>query len=360
MTDVVETLTVRELLSVLVPLVAEGCAYDSMAPDGVRMRVVAVHQNRVEEEALARTTTRSVRSMTVSVHARGTKVGEVVVWPHAAMSAVEEALVVSVAERIADEIEKASIRREPVDAAVIAEMVGHELRGPLQALGLGLELLRTRVRDSADEVSREWILDRILGLERASKRLVGVADRVAEMARPATETPPLRELLDLEAVASAVVSRMREELTWAECTVTFVRENAASLQGSWDRDHLETVIASLLANAIKFGAKRPIEIVLGATAEEVTLRVRDHGCGIEPVDAPHVFERYYRGVTPSTLPGLGLGLALTDRLVRAHGGDVQVSSQPGEGASFVVRLPRGISAEPARRPSSSQPEARSR
>ena len=239
-------------------------------------------------------------------------------------------------------------------------MVGHELRGPLQAFGLGLELLRTRIRDSADEVAREWILERITGLERASKRLVDVADRVAEMARPSAESPPSREPLDLGLVVSDVLGRMHDEIAWAECQVAVIHENEASLLGSWDRTHLETVLGNLLANAIKFGAKRPIEILLGGTSDEVVLRVRDHGCGIDPVDTPHIFERYYRGVTPSALPGLGLGLALSDRLVRAHGGDVQVASRPGQGTTFSVRLPRGLSETESRRRSSSRPEASTR
>ena len=351
--------TVRELLSVLVPLVAEGCAYDSIGLDGTRMRVVALHQSRAEEEALATTTMRSMRSMTVSVHARDEKVGEVVVWRHAAMSAVEEALVVSVAERIADDLEKATIRREPVEASMIADMVGHELRGPLQSLGLGLELLRSRVRDAADEVPREWILERLTGLERASKRLVDVADRVAEMVRPAGDSPLVRTPLDLETVVGDVVDRMRDAFAWAECRVTIVRETDAPLLGSWDRIQVETVVANLLANALKFGAKRPIELLLGATSDEVVLRVRDHGAGIDAADAAHIFERFYRGASASAVPGLGLGLALADRLVRAHGGDIQVSSSPGQGATFTVRLPRGVSASEARRPSSSRPEASS-
>lgn len=350
---------IRELLSVLVPLVAEGCAYDAIAGDGTRRRVVAVHQSRTEEERLASSSARSVRARSFDVVVDEVRVGEVLVWRASTMSAVEEALAVSTAERIADAIDKATAQRGPVAASVIADMVGHELRGPLQAMGLGLELLKTRVRDSADEIARDWVLDRIAGIERAAKRLQEVADRVAEMSRPVTIAAPARQPVSLVDIVGGVVGRMSDEIAWADCAVSVVRDASASFEGSWDRVHLETVIGNLVSNALKYGAKRPIEVRLDASADDVTLRVRDHGCGIAEADLPHVFERFYRGTTPSKLPGLGLGLALVAQLVAANGGEVTASSVVGEGATFTVRLPRGISLDPAPRPSPWRPGASS-
>lgn len=350
---------IRELLSVLVPLVAEGCAYDTITSDGSRRRIVAVHQSRTEEERLASSVARSVRARVFAVEVDGVVAGEVLVWRGSGMGAVEEALAVSTAERIADEIVKATARRGPVAASVIADMVGHELRGPLQAMGFGLELLKTRVQNSADEIARDWVLERLAGIERAAKRLQEVADRVAEMSRPVTVASPAKEPADLVEIVNGVVTRMADEIAWADCTVSVVRDASASFLGSWDRVHLETVIGNLVSNALKYGAKAPIEVRIDASADDVTLRVRDHGCGIEAADLPQVFERFYRGSTPSKLPGLGLGLALVEQLVRANGGEVAAESVVGEGATFTVRLPRGISPDPARRLSSLRPEASS-
>lgn len=358
MEALLEPQTIRELLSVLVPLVAEGCAYDALAPDGTRRRLVAVHQSRTEEERLASNSARSVRARSFSVEVDDAVVGEVLVWTTGRMGAVEEALVVSTAERIAAEVERSTFV-PPVAASVIADMVGHELRGPLQAMGFGIELLKTRVRDSADEIARDWVLDRLAGIERAAKRLQDVADRVAEMSRPVPVAAPTRQPVSLVDIVNGVVARMHDEIAWADCAVSVVRDASASFEGSWDRAHLETVVGNLVSNALKYGAKRPVELRIEATGDDVTLRVRDHGCGIAEAELPRVFERFYRGTTPSKLPGLGLGLALVAQLVHANGGEVMAESVVGDGATFTVRLPRGVSPEPARRLEPSRPGASS-
>jgi signal transduction histidine kinase len=72
------------------------------------------------------------------------------------------------------------------------------------------------------------------------------------------------------------------------------------------------------------------------------VRVRDRGCGIEPVDLPHIFEPFYRADAARSREtgGTGLGLAIVDQVVRAHRGRVDVDSAPGQGSTFTVYLPR--------------------
>ena len=77
--------------------------------------------------------------------------------------------------------------------------------------------------------------------------------------------------------------------------------------------------------------------------------VRDHGCGIDAVDLPHIFEPFYRAdpARARDTGGTGLGLAIADQIARAHGGAISVSSQPGLGSTFTLNLPLAPSLPPA-------------
>jgi two-component system sensor histidine kinase BaeS len=78
--------------------------------------------------------------------------------------------------------------------------------------------------------------------------------------------------------------------------------------------------------------------------------VSDSGPGIPDAELPHVFERFWRGEQARGVAGSGIGLAVVAELVEAHGGGVDVSSRPGEGATFTVRLPAAPAARAAQSP----------
>ncbi|HEX8818533.1 MAG TPA: ATP-binding protein, partial [Archangium sp.] len=90
----------------------------------------------------------------------------------------------------------------------------------------------------------------------------------------------------------------------------------------------------------KYGAGRPVEVALSATASRVELRVRDEGIGIDPDVQSRIFERFERAVSDRHYGGLGMGLWMTRELVTAMGGTIRVESAPGQGATFLVELPR--------------------
>ena len=103
---------------------------------------------------------------------------------------------------------------------------------------------------------------------------------------------------------------------------------------------LGQVVANLLSNALKFTpAGGLVKVELRADGPWAALRVSDSGPGIPPDELPHVFDRFFRGrsARPS---GSGIGLTVVRELVEAQGGDVEVTSTLGQGATFTVRLPR--------------------
>jgi signal transduction histidine kinase len=105
------------------------------------------------------------------------------------------------------------------------------------------------------------------------------------------------------------------------------------------------VITNLLANAVKFGAGKPIEIAATLQDGVAKLVVVDHGIGIDPNDAERIFDRFERAVSSRSYGGLGLGLYIVKQIVDAHGGTAEVASRPGEGASFSIALPVHASAD---------------
>jgi len=104
---------------------------------------------------------------------------------------------------------------------------------------------------------------------------------------------------------------------------------------------LDQVLSNLVSNALKYGAGRPVEVAVSGHADaEAIVTVRDRGIGIRPEDQARIFGRFERAVSEGHYGGLGLGLWICRQLLDSMGGDVRVESAPGEGATFIVRLPR--------------------
>ena len=105
-----------------------------------------------------------------------------------------------------------------------------------------------------------------------------------------------------------------------------------------DFDRLEQVFNNLLDNAIKNSpVGGEIRIEATKTEEGLDIRVVDCGPGIPPEQIPYVFQRFYQAMGVRT--GVGLGLAIAREIVLAHGGDISVTSTPGEKTEFIIHLP---------------------
>jgi signal transduction histidine kinase len=106
---------------------------------------------------------------------------------------------------------------------------------------------------------------------------------------------------------------------------------------SGDAAALHAALRNLVENALRHGGGKWV----GVRAEKGVFTVEDRGPGISPADLPHLFDAFYRGVDSRAQQrkGSGLGLALVDRIARAHGGTVKVSNKPDGGARFTLTIP---------------------
>ena len=150
--------------------------------------------------------------------------------------------------------------------------------------------------------------------------------------------------MDLGALVREVVQHFELDLARAGCrlSVDCPSPVVGTVVGLWDASRLEQVVTNLLANAIKFGAGRPIEVTVRDAGQAVELQVRDHGIGIAADRLPKIFDRFERAVSSTHYGGLGLGLYLARSIVESHGGAITVESRVDEGSTFTVRLPRTL------------------
>ena len=122
-----------------------------------------------------------------------------------------------------------------------------------------------------------------------------------------------------------------------------------------DRVQIERMLSNLLSNAVKFTPEGgEVRVRLGRVEGEAELVVEDTGVGIPSDHLPHIFDRFYRVSSPSASAspekGLGLGLSFVAWIAKAHGGSVNVESEPGKGTRFIIRLPIGTIDEPGNQP----------
>jgi signal transduction histidine kinase len=237
------------------------------------------------------------------------------------------------------ELARAETRRAEQRVEGVLATVSHELRTPLQALHICIELLHARIRGSADEVPQSWILGRLEKAKGSTTRMTKLVRTLLDASLIQAGRLELRpEPLDLRALCADVVGAMREELAWAGCPCSFGDTNP--VMGRWDRTLLELVVANLLSNAMKYGAGRPVHVEVEGFERSARITVKDNGVGIAAEDQARIFDRFERVHTTTHLAGFGLGLWIVRHVIEAMDGTISVKSRPGEGATFVIVLPR--------------------
>jgi len=145
--------------------------------------------------------------------------------------------------------------------------------------------------------------------------------------------------MDVVELTRATLDAMRPEFEEAEVEL----EVGAGLEPAvGDRDRIQQVLVNLLDNAVKYGGGGRVIVRIDRSAAGVRIAVEDAGPGIPPADLERIFDKFYRGDPDLTRApsGTGLGLYISRELVRRMGGRVDVRSEPGAGATFVVELPR--------------------
>lgn len=210
----------------------------------------------------------------------------------------------------------------------------HELRTPVTSIRGYSELFRRGAQNRPEDLALA-----MRRIEDEAVRMGVLVDDLLLLARldqgrPLEELPvPLGDIATDAAADAQVVASDREISVDVDPHLVVIG----------DEQRLRQVVANLLQNALVHTPPgTPVELSVAADGDQVELRVTDHGPGIPPEHLEHIFERFYRA-DPSRARGSGgsgLGLAIVSSIVSAHHGTVDVTSVPGLGTTFIVRLPR--------------------
>jgi signal transduction histidine kinase len=228
--------------------------------------------------------------------------------------------------------------------ALIAN-VSHELRTPLSMIRLGAETLKlAKLKDHERKEIEDQILREVLLLSHLVENVLDVA-RIQNRSTKALAFTPVEPRALIRSLISTYESWIRSK----GFTVALQLDETVEEQ-MWDRDAVSRALLNLIDNAIKYSKddNRAIDVVLRQTAEDVVIEVKDRGIGISASDAARIFDPYYRAQFSDTTTrrGAGLGLTLVQQIVASHGGRVEVESSPGNGSTFRLIFPRGLSGAP--------------
>ena len=263
--------------------------------------------------------------------AAGAIVGSVVVARDITAAKHQEALILGLNASLEQRVVERTAELQAAHAEVesFAYAVSHDLRAPLRAMSgfsqalvedLGPRLAKDE-RESLDEIIR------------ASARMSGLIDGILKLSR-ITRGELERSWVDLSALARQV----RRDLEEAHPGREVVWDLAEGLRAWGDARLLEAVLLNLLGNAWKFTARaNPARITLRGGPRR--FEVEDNGAGFDQAYAAKLFEPFQRLHRQDEFPGLGIGLATVQRIIRRHGGTLEAHSEPGCGARFTFTLP---------------------
>lgn len=276
------------------------------------------------------------------------RLGEQVIKERAA--AIERALLIAELSLRNHELASADRRKDEFLA-----MLAHELRNPMAPIVNAVEILRM---PGSPEAVRTRALD---ALTRQSRHMVRLLD----------------DLLDLSRITSGKIELHREPVTLASIVAHAIQSSAPLFEQRGHRfsstipdeditlvadgTRLRQVVANLLDNAAKYSPPgTEIELLAELEANEVVIRVRDRGFGIDPAVLEEVFGLFVQAerTADRAQGGLGIGLTVVKRLVEMHGGSVRAQSAGlGQGSEFSVRLPNIGAPELVRPPAPDSPPA---
>lgn len=213
--------------------------------------------------------------------------------------------------------------------------VSHELKNPLAAIRGFAELTIRSTRISKNE--------RVKGY---GEQIRGQADKILELINDLLDITKIEigkftysnEIVDVDDLVRDIV--MHQRIIAKNRKINLVGRLSKTITG--DSYRIRQAIVNLLTNALKYSVEnKPVTIRMRSNMDRIHISVRDYGVGIPEDEQSRIFDRYYRtrNAEKKRLEGIGLGLFITNQIVKHHEGDISVNSEPGRGSIFTIILP---------------------
>jgi len=215
-------------------------------------------------------------------------------------------------------------------------MVSHELKTPLTALNAYIQLLNKWAKQKKDI----FTVGALSKLQKQVKKMTTMINGFLNFSGAESGKIHLNKSnFDINELLKEVIA----EISDVSPERVIILKNPAEIMVSADRDKIEQVIINLVSNAAKYsGPKKPVEVICEQDKTRLTVSIKDTGMGIEQKDIDKLFKPHSRITTSQTenISGFGIGLYLCAEIIKFHGGDIGVKSQPNIGSTFWFMLPR--------------------
>ena len=243
-------------------------------------------------------------------------------------------IALSQAELLESEVkQRQELARSNAELERFAYVVSHDLQAPLQTISNYVQLLERRYREKLDAKADKYINYIVGGVRRMRTQI----EDLLEYSRVGREKSTFRET-DCNVVLQQAISNLQSEIDSSDATVV-IDNNLPTLIA--DFSQLVVLFQNLIGNSIKYRRQVPPHIVVQAHIKEAIWQfsVADNGIGLEAQYQKRIFQIFQRLHTQDEYPGTGIGLAICQKIVERHGGNIWVESQPGCGSVFYFTIP---------------------
>lgn len=247
-------------------------------------------------------------------------------------------------QKIADLIEKnTKLQTEIKLRDEFLSIASHELKTPLTSMLLKIQVVLHSVRNVS--LAKFSVQNLLTMLETAEQQVQRLRKMINDLLNTSLITTGKLDLelqnADLTAIVREVANEFAEKLQKDGYKLYLSAEKPVPVVV--DKLRIEQVVTNLLTNAIKYGNKKPIDIEVTNGGQTAKVIVKDRGLGIDAKYKDQIFGLFGRGIEDKTYKGLGVGLFISNHIVRAHQGRILVESSLNRGSTFTVELPLGRS-----------------
>lgn len=217
-------------------------------------------------------------------------------------------------------------------------IASHELKTPITSLKMQMQVASRSISKSPSPHVDATYVKKIMDTSNTQlDRLTRLVEDMLDISRISTGKMVMSyQEVDFSELVKDVLTRFADQMKELGIDIHASLEEGVNV--SCDVFRIEQVITNLLTNAIRYGERRPIHVLVTRQKDRAILKVQDFGLGIAKKDQERVFNRFERAISASDVSGLGLGLFICREIIHAHDGHINIESELGQGTTFTIDL----------------------